>query len=165
MRLAASWCSGIRPCCFCHQLWWGNTAAVWVCSMVPALSSTISIDQDRSRKAAQKHSSDLFFSVTEWSFLILEQTAELNISVQHLPTNKVSVKHLAIKTPSYSSCKIGPNCRVFCEGCNWSAMRCIKMVSVDGLNKSMLATLKRLQIYTHSQNKFAVIVGMWILWS
>lgn len=35
-----------------------------------------------------------------------------------------------------------------------------KLMSVDGLNKSMLTTLKRLQNYTYSWNKFALIFGM-----
>lgn len=39
-------------------------------------------------------------------------------------------------------------------------MRCIKIVLVDGLNKSMLTPFKRLQTYTHTCNKFPLIVGM-----
>lgn len=35
-----------------------------------------------------------------------------------------------------------------------------KLMSVDGLNKSILTTLKRLQNYTYSWNKFALIFGM-----
>lgn len=40
-------------------------------------------------------------------------------------------------------------------------MRCIKIVAVEGLNKSVLTTFKRLQTYTHSWNKSALIAGMW----
>lgn len=35
-----------------------------------------------------------------------------------------------------------------------------KLMSVDGLNKSTLTTLKRLQNCTYSWNKFALILGM-----
>lgn len=35
-----------------------------------------------------------------------------------------------------------------------------KLMSVDGLNKSTLTTLKGLQNYTYSWNKFALIFGM-----
>lgn len=35
-----------------------------------------------------------------------------------------------------------------------------RLMSVDGLNKSTLTTLKRLQNYTYSWNTFALIFGM-----